>query len=211
MLRKHILPVLVALLICAPNVLAQKSREAELHSRIQTVIESALRQDRIPGLVVGIIKNKRVTHVKAFGVAEISGNKPITARSVFHMASVTKPFVATAIMQLVERGRVSLDARVVEYLPYFRMKDERYKDITVRQMLSHVAGMPDVEDYGWDKPEYDEGALERYVRGLSERPLVGTPGEKFAYRGSVAFCEAVYSKPDNFVIGANSLVVFRGK
>lgn len=134
-----------------------------------------------PGLVVGIIKNRRVTYAKAFGVAKIGGNKPVTTRSVFHMASVTKPFVATAIMQLVERGKLNLDARLVEYLPYFRMKDERYKDITVRQVLSHVAGMPDVEDYGWDKPEYDEGALERYVRGLSERSLIGAPGEKFAY------------------------------
>jgi CubicO group peptidase (beta-lactamase class C family) len=181
MLNKYIIPVLVAIFICVSNVLAQKSQEAELHSRIQTLIESALRQDRIPGLAVGIIKNKRVTYTKAFGMAKIGGNKPITARSVFHMASVTKPFVATAIMQLVERGKINLDARVVEYLPYFRMKDQRYKDITVRQMLSHVAGLPDVEDYGWDRPEYDEGALERYVRGLSARPLVGAPGEKFAY------------------------------
>jgi CubicO group peptidase (beta-lactamase class C family) len=181
MLSKNIIPVLVALFICPSNVLAQKSQEAGLHSRVQTLVESALRQDRIPGLVVGIIKNRRITYTKAFGVAKIDGNKSITARSVFHMASVTKTFVATAIMQLVERGKIKLDARVVEYLSYFRMKDERYKNIPVRQMLSHVAGMPDVEDYGWDKPEYDEGALERYVRGLNERPLVGPPGEKFAY------------------------------
>ena len=61
------------------------------------------------------------------------------------------------------------------------MKDERYKTITIRQMLSHVSGMPDVEDYEWDKPQYDECALERYVRSLTDLSLIAAPGTKFRY------------------------------
>jgi len=105
----------------------------------------------------------------------------ITPRTLFHMASITKPFVATSIVQLFEQEKLSLDDRIVEHLPYFKMKDERYATLTIRQFLSHASGMPDVEDYHWDEPEYDEGALERYVRSLTDRELLFEPGEMFAY------------------------------
>jgi CubicO group peptidase (beta-lactamase class C family) len=107
--------------------------------------------------------------------------RPVTAETLFHMASVTKPFVATSVMQLVEQGKVDLDAPITRYLPYFRLKDPRYRSITVRLMLTHTSGMPDVEDYLWDKPEFDDGALERYVRSLQDRLLLWEPGTKFAY------------------------------
>ena len=55
------------------------------------------------------------------------------------MASVTKTFTATAVVQLWEQGKVDLDAPVTRYVPYFQMQDERYTAITVRQMLSHVS------------------------------------------------------------------------
>jgi CubicO group peptidase (beta-lactamase class C family) len=97
------------------------------------------------------------------------------------MASITKPFVATALMQLVEQGKVDLDAPVTRYVPYFRLKDPRYKDITVRQMVTHTSGMPDVKNYDWNQPEYDDGALERYVRSLQDKTLFWQPGEKFRY------------------------------
>ena len=76
------------------------------------------------------------------------------------MASVTKPFVATSIVQLLEQEKLSLDDPVVKYLPYFEMKDERYDTLTIRQFLTHSSGMPDVEDYHWDEPEH-EGRGER--------------------------------------------------
>jgi CubicO group peptidase (beta-lactamase class C family) len=97
------------------------------------------------------------------------------------MASITKPFVATSIMQLWGAGKIDLDAPVKKYLPYFQLKDERYASITVRQMLSHISGMPDVQDYEWDKPQYDDGALERYVKSLTDKSLIAAPGTKFQY------------------------------
>jgi CubicO group peptidase (beta-lactamase class C family) len=84
------------------------------------------------------------------------------------------------------KGKIDLDAPVVRYLPYFRMSDERYKIVTVRQMATHTSGIPDVDDYGSDKPKYDEGALERYVRSLSNLKLVFAPGEQFRY-SNIAF------------------------
>jgi len=98
------------------------------------------------------------------------------------MASISKPFVATGIMQLVEQGKIDLDEPVVTYLPYFKLDDERYNQITIQQILSHVSGMPDVMgEYGWDQPEYDDQALERYVRSLEDREMLFNPGEEFSY------------------------------
>jgi CubicO group peptidase (beta-lactamase class C family) len=105
----------------------------------------------------------------------------VTSRSLFHMASVTKTFVATAVMQLVEQGKIDLEAPVTKYLPYFKMDDERYRDIKIRQMLSHTSGIPDTTNYHWDKPEYDDGALERFVRSTANQKLVFAPGQNFAY------------------------------
>lgn len=63
-------------------------------------------------------------------MAKLGGNTAITSKSLFHMASVTKTFVATAVMQLVEEGKIDLDAPLLRYLPYFRLADERYRVIT---------------------------------------------------------------------------------
>ena len=112
----------------------------------------------------------------------------MTSTTLFHMASISKPFVATAVMQLVEQGKIDLQAPVTTYLPYFKLDDERYTAITIQQMLSHVSGMPDVTDYGWDDPQYDEGALERYVRSLADRKMRFDPGQRYAYSNMAFEC-----------------------
>jgi CubicO group peptidase (beta-lactamase class C family) len=151
---------------------------AELEAQIREAIE----QREMPGFAIAIVKDRKVIYAKGFGVRNLDRkDDPVTERSLFHMASVTKPFVATSVMQLWEKGKVDLDPPLARYLPYFRLKDERYKTITVRQMLRHISGMPDVQDYEWDKPQYDDGALERYVRSLGDRSLIAEPGTVFRY------------------------------
>jgi len=135
----------------------------------------------IPGVAVAVVKGGEPVYARAFGVKNVETGDPVTVRSLFHMASVTKTFVATAVMQLREQGEVDLDAPVVQYLPYFEMKDSRYKEITVAQMLNHTSGMPDVVNYEWNRPAYDDGALEEYIRGLSDRELLAAPGTREHY------------------------------
>src|SRR5215468_8523322 len=140
------------------------------------------RSNCFPGSAIGIVKDGRLVYSGGFGVLRVGDpNPPVTAETLFHMASITKPFVATAIMQLVEQGKVHLDDLVIKHLPYFRLKDPRYKEITVRQMVTHTSGMPDVSNYHWDQPEYDDGALERYVRSLDDKTLLWAPGKEFRY------------------------------
>ena len=147
----------------------------------QPLLEDFLRKQEIPGFAIAIIEGGRVVYERGFGVLSLEKKDAVTPRSLFHMASITKTFVATAVMQLVEKGKIKLDAPITTYLPYFRMDDPRAATITIQQLLSHTSGMPDVADYEWDKPQYDDGALERYVRSLKDQKLVFAPGERFQY------------------------------
>lgn len=148
---------------------------------LDRIISEFVNREAVPGLSAGVVYDWEIIYTKGFGVKNIDTKEPTDEHTIYHMASVSKTFVATGIMQLVEQGKMDLDSYLVEYLPYFQLRDERYKKITIRQLLSHTSGMPDVEDYEWDKPQYDEEALERYVRSIKDMELMWEPGEKFAY------------------------------
>lgn len=173
--------VLIAASVTSVRVAAQAPAE-RYRNELQPLIEDFVHQQQIPGFAIGVIQDDRLVYAHGFGVKNLVHNHdPVTPRSLFHMASITKTFVATSIMQLVEAGRINLDTPVVQYLPYFRVADDRYQTITVRQMVTHTSGMPDVGDNEWDKPQYDDGALERYVRSLSNQKLIFAPGTDFRY------------------------------
>ena len=150
---------------------------SQLHEMLTDLVEN----ERFPGLAVGIASDNKILLAGEYGTANVLTGAPVVRRSLFHQASVSKTFVATAIMQLVERGKVDLDSPIINYLTYFKLADEQYRNITVRQLMNHTSGMPDEDDYAWERPEYDEQSLERYVKGIAHRKLLSDPGEKFAY------------------------------
>jgi CubicO group peptidase (beta-lactamase class C family) len=154
-------------------------------SKLDAVLEEVISRWGVPGLSVGIVQEGQIVYTRCFGVQSLDTRAPVTRDSIFCVASIAKCFVASAVMQLVERGKIELDAPLAGYLPYFSLDDERYRLMTIRQMLSHTSGMPDMEESEYDElvshPEVDEGAAERYVRGLSHLKLVAAPGERFFY------------------------------
>ena len=161
-----------------------QEQKPTVQQRFDALIEQGLKDVPPPGISIGIVQNGKLVYARGFG-AQMLGDpaQPVTPRTLFHMASITKTFVATSVMQLWEEGKVDLDDPITKYVPYFRIDDTRYVKITVRQMLSHSSGMPDVEDYEWNMPQYDDGALERYVRSLARMKLklLFDPGTSFAY------------------------------
>ncbi len=165
----------------ATSLLPTATAQSELSSRVTAFVDDTMARFAIPGFTVGIVRGGELVYTGAFGVTNVETREPLTPKHLFHMASVSKPFVATAVMQLVERGQMDLDATVTTYLPYFELADEKAREITVRQMLTHTSGMPDVMDYEWDKPQVDAAAAERYVRSLTEEKLIAAPGEIFRY------------------------------
>ena len=161
---------------------------ARLDTALTPFIKKVMQAHDLPGFAIGIVKDNEVIYARGFGYKNIDTKKPVTTTTLFHMASISKPFVATAVMQLVEQGKIDLETPVTTYLPYFQLDDERYKTITIQQMLSHVSGMPDVEDYEWNNPQYDEGALERYVRSLTDKKMRFDPGKRYAYSNMAFEC-----------------------
>jgi len=153
----------------------------DLERRIESYLADAVRARGIPGLAVGVVANREVICCRSFGVTQLGSNQKLSPEHVFHFASVSKPFVATAIVQLAERQAMNLDDRIGEILPYFRLADGGHHGITIRQILNHTSGLPDVEDYGWDSPSLDEGEAERLVRSIACRELLFTPGSDYRY------------------------------
>lgn len=180
--RILLLSVLMSLLMTSCQERGRDREVAdELAMSLDTYIGAVMERFEIPGLAIAVTRADEIIYTGAFGVRNLDSGEPLQANYLFHMASVSKPFVATAIMQLVEQGKMELDEPVVSYLPYFELADERYRQITIRQMLNHTSGMPDVRDYEWDKPQYDEGAAERYVRSLRSEEMIAAPGERWRY------------------------------
>ncbi|MCR8845868.1 serine hydrolase [Paenibacillus sp. SC116] len=160
--------------------MSNKHKQSVINN-LDLIINDFVVKESVPGLAIGVVYNKETIYTKGFGVKNVDTKEPVSERSLFHMASVSKTFVSLGIMQLVEQGKLDLDASVVAYLPYFQLQDDRYDRITIRQMLSHVSGMPDEDEFNWDKPQFDDEALERYVKSVRDRSLMWEPGTKYAY------------------------------
>ena len=171
----------VTVAVCCLLPVGTTSFAQSISAEIDDYLENLVEVEGIPGIALAVVRDGSVIYSRAFGVREVGKDERLTPEHIFHFASVSKPFVATAVVQLAERGKLNLDDPVVKHLPYFRLADERYGDISIRQMLDHTSGMPDVEDYEWDNPQSDDGAAERYVRSIAPEQLLWEPGSGWQY------------------------------
>jgi CubicO group peptidase (beta-lactamase class C family) len=149
-------------------------------------IEAAMKRYQVPGVAVGVWWQGR-EHLRGFGVTNLDHPVPVDADTLFRIGSTTKTFTATAMMGLVEQGRVDLRAPVRKYLPDFALADETVANsVTVRQLMNHSAGWLG-DDYG-DFGRGDD-ALTRYVAAMKQLPQLTPLGQVFAYN-NVAFVVA---------------------
>src|SRR5918911_4557082 len=128
---------------------------------------------RTPGLSVVVVDGDQVIFSRGYGFADREAGTPMTQDTLVQIASTNKGMIALAMMQLVERGLVDLDAPVTRYLPDFSMDDERAAGITVRQVLSHTSGIP---SGGSTDLAQDEQGLAREVAALADSKLRFAPG-----------------------------------
>lgn len=150
-------------------------------AKIEAMVEKMMVDTGTPGYALGIVKDGQIVYTKGFGVERVGEDTPVTEHTVFGTGCVGKTAVATALMQLVDAGKIDLDAPATDYLPYFKLADERYKEITIRQLITHRSGLPEIEDWISSPVEYDDGVLERYVRSLDNTKLLFAPGERWSY------------------------------
>ncbi len=162
-----------------------------INSKLDKFLEETLFYQDLPGLAIGISigeksKNayKGLNYRNAVGYKDYITKEKLKPEHIFHMASLTKLFVGTAIMQLIEGGKVTLETKVSQVLPWVNIEDPRHVEIRVKDLLTHTAGLGDVMDYGWDKPELDVGALRRYIESdeVRQTRMLWAPGTgKFQY------------------------------
>jgi CubicO group peptidase (beta-lactamase class C family) len=156
--------------------------EALISQIEDTLKKSVLEQYDVPGLAISIVKEGQIAYMKGFGVAEQGKEQPVTPELVFPWGYVAIPVTATAVMQLRAEGKVDLDAPVTKYLPYFQMADERYRQITPRQLLAHTSGLAAYKggESEWGTTDGDNNALEQQVRSLASDKLENIPGKAWS-------------------------------
>lgn len=151
--------------------------------QVTEVLVAAMREARIPGAALGIVSDGREEHA-TFGVASLASLRPVTARTRFQIASISKTYTATAAWRLIEQGLLHLDTPVRRYLPGLRLQDkDAAAAVTVRNLLEHTAGWAgdQVIDDGVD----DENQLSRYVtEQLPDTPQLFPCGDFFSYSNS---------------------------
>ncbi|MEO7073061.1 MAG: serine hydrolase, partial [Rhodanobacter sp.] len=105
-------------------------------------VESARTAFDVPGIAVAIVKDGKVVMERGFGLRELGKSAPVDARTLFAIASNTKAFTAAALQQLAERGKLKMDDRVIEHLPWFRMSDAYVThEMRIRDLLAHRSGL----------------------------------------------------------------------
>lgn len=145
-------------------------------------IERQLERLHVPGAALAIVEGDEIAHLRGFGRAR-PGGAPPTRQTPFAIGTLTKSFTALAVMQLVEAGKVELDAPVRRYLPWFRVADaEASAHLTVRHLLNQTSGLPQLSGL-LPLADFDEdrGAGERQARALRSLELTRPVGAAWEY------------------------------
>lgn len=132
----------------------------------------------VPGLSAAVAAGDAVVWMQGFGLADVEQAVPVRPETVFRIASISKPITATAVMQLVERGLVSLDDPIQRYVPTFPRKPQG--EVRVRHLLTHTSGIRHYKGSEFSLAE-SFPSLDRAIAVFRNDPLEFAPGEKHLY------------------------------
>jgi len=174
-----VVAIAAAIVAAIPTVRGQGVPELtpEARQKLDALIGAERERLKIPGLGVAIALNGRLTYVKSSGFADLENRLAVDDESRFRTASLAKPITATAVMQLVERGAIDLDAPIQRYCPAF---PEKPWPVTPRQLLGHLAG---VRHYarGESTGTQHYFTIEDSLAIFKKDPLLHEPGTKYEY------------------------------
>ncbi|WP_266367246.1 serine hydrolase domain-containing protein [Tellurirhabdus rosea] len=160
------------------------------HGVYQKAVEAYVKSNRIPGAVVLLKKEGEPVWIGAAGYANLEHQTPARINTPFRVGSITKTFVATAAMQLVDEGRLQLDRTLPELLPEVKDRIPQAEKITLRHLLTHTSGLvdPNNDDIQYQLDLVNNPARRRAMsadevlsRYVYDRPLAFEPGERYGY------------------------------
>jgi CubicO group peptidase (beta-lactamase class C family) len=170
---------------------------------VDAAVQTEMERSRQPGLTLGLTDQDSTLVIRTYGFAELASRQPVTPETLFEIGSIGKTFTAVAILQLVDEGRIDLEAPVDRYLPWFVVPQQAgHPPITIAHLLSHTAGLV----AGIDGTP--EAAFQ--VWSLRDLPTFSAPGERFhysnvGYKALGLVLEAVEGRPYREVIRARIL------
>jgi D-alanyl-D-alanine carboxypeptidase len=165
-----------ALLLLASNALAQQ-QETQRMEAVDRFIEEQMRKQQIPGLALAVVKDGQLLLTRGYGLADVELNVPATPQTVWQIQSITKPFVAAAIMMLQREKKLSLDDELGKHLDGV---PPTWNGITIRRILNHTSGIKDYINEPFASLRIDISD-EEVLKQTAQRPLNFAPGEKYAY------------------------------
>jgi CubicO group peptidase (beta-lactamase class C family) len=152
----------------------------ELQVRLESLLAERAPELNVPGVAIGVWQGDE-EFVVCHGVTSVENPLPIEDDTLFQIGSITKTFTGTAIMRLIEAGKLELDAPVRRYLPELQLKSAAAAEqVTVRQLLNHTAGW--VGDQGLDGSGDD--ALTKFVEFLATVDQLTPPGDVISYNNA---------------------------
>ncbi len=160
--------------------------------RADDLVQGWLREDRIPAAGWTVGRRGRMIEPRLVGRQRPAKDAPALRKdSLFLVASITKPVTATAVMMLLERGRLALDDRVADYIPAFAANGKR--DVLIRHLLTHTSGLPDMVPAN-EKLRRAHQPLSAFVRETCRLPLMFPPGTRVNYQsmGILMLAEIVH-------------------
>ena len=179
-----VLAIALSVLTVTSIVFAQDAKlSPEKQAQIESAISKFMSANSVPGVSAAVVENGEYEWSQGFGMSDLENFVPATSRTMYRLASVSKPLTATAAMQLWERGKLNLDAPVQTYCPAFPQKEW---PITTRQLLGHLGGIRHYRTDSQDDPEvgntkHFEDGIAAGLKFFANDPLVAKPGTKFSY------------------------------
>ncbi len=164
--------------------------EGPLGTKLDSLISPYVQElrrltDNTAALAMGVTKGQKITFAKTWGFSNLEREIEADLNTLFHVASLSKPFTAVAAVKLVEDGKLGLNDRLIDHIPEFKMKGEDYKEITIKQVLTHTSGIPrHIKVDEWLNPEFGPKALESNLLHAEKFELDFRPGSQYSYSNS---------------------------
>jgi len=177
---------IAVLLLCArarsddPANVAPRSDYRAIAARLESMILQEMEDKQLPAFSVALVDGNQIVWAQGFGYQDPEHKIPATAHTIYRVGSVSKLFTDIGIMQMVEAGKISLDAPVSQYIPDFHPNNPFKNTITLRELMSHRSGLlrePPIGNYF----DPTEPTLEATVRSLNSTELVYEPGTHVKY------------------------------
>lgn len=146
-------------------------------SSIEKVLTSEMAAQKIPGVSIAIVTDLQLQWANGYGLADLENSVPATPATSYRLASIGKSVIAVGVMQLVEAGRIDLDAPIQRYVPTFPQKQW---PVTVRQLLYHVSGVRSYKPGEMESTKYYPSLTEA-ITMFKDDPLEFQPETKYLY------------------------------